>query len=470
MLIRHSFIYLLGRVAPAGVALASLALFTRFLTPSEYGTYALTITLTGFANVVCYQWLALSAARFYPENSGHPDALLSTVLMSFFVITLAIGVLGLIALGVFGQSNRPLIYGAVALSWAQAWFDLNLRLVNANLRPTLYGALTTIKAIAGFCLSMILIKTGAGAAGPVIGMFVGLLLPTFVVVKYWEKAVVRSFDRTLFLKCVKYGSPFIATYSLIFAIDASSRVLLKYFMGSAAVGVYAPAYDLAQQSLGVLMSVTHLAALPLAIQAYAKDGVDAAKVQIQKNGLLFFAVSLPATAGLVLLAGHLTEQLMGGQFSGGGAQIVRITAVATFISGFRSYYVDYPFYLVQSGGRQLIGVLSAVVVNIFLCCLLIPLWGHAGAAYATLIAFFVAALCSMQMGKVLFRLPVLHRETYKVLLATGMLSFLLYSSDAWRGTVALVSKLGFGVGIYFFILLVLNFCGCRGRFLLQKVP
>jgi O-antigen/teichoic acid export membrane protein len=308
---------------------------------------------------------------------------------------------------------------------------------------------------------MFLIQAGANASGALIGLFLSLLLPTFVIMKYWKGVAIRHFDWALFCKCVKYGSPFIATYSLIFAIDASDRLLLKYFIGSAAVGLYAPAYDLAQQSLGVVMSVTHLAALPLAIQAYTRDGPNAAREQIQKNGLLFLAISLPATAGLVMLAEPITAQLMGPDFARQGAQIVRVIAIATFLSGVRSYYLDYPFYLVQNGKRQLIGILIAALVNISLGSTLIPIWGVMGAAYSTLIAFSVAALCSMRFGAAVFALPPPHKEVYKVLIATGILIVLLYMSDTWTGFGALVCRLMTAVIVYFGALLAMNFCQFR---------
>ena len=92
MLLRHSALYLLGRLLPGVVSLLTLALYTRLLTAGEYGRYAPVIAAVGIVNAICFQWLNLSLGRFLQAHDNSPSELLSTALTGFVVLVVTTGV------------------------------------------------------------------------------------------------------------------------------------------------------------------------------------------------------------------------------------------------------------------------------------------------------------------------------------------------------------------------------------------
>src|SRR4030065_128116 len=247
MVIQHSILYFLGRIIPGAVSLLALALYTRLMSSDQYGLYALTIAAMSMINAVCFQWLNLSLGRFLPAHEGRPQKLLATSLIGFLMLVVATGVLGLAVAGLWPDKNLrwPIIF-AVTISWAQAWFDLNLKLVNARLEPIRYGLLSSIKASIAVSLGTSLLYLGLGVPGIPLGLMGGLLVSPLLVRKHWLGLSVQNYDTRLLKDFIVYGAPLTLAFLLTLVLDVSARFFLGWFMNAKVVGAYAAAYDLAR--------------------------------------------------------------------------------------------------------------------------------------------------------------------------------------------------------------------------------
>ncbi|MGN2279762.1 lipopolysaccharide biosynthesis protein, partial [Pseudomonas aeruginosa] len=92
MLGKHSLVYFLFKSFPAILTLVGLSVFTRLLSPGEYGVYSLTIIVVGFLNTVFLQWVALGVGRYLPECSDDQARarLLGTARAISFLVSLVI--------------------------------------------------------------------------------------------------------------------------------------------------------------------------------------------------------------------------------------------------------------------------------------------------------------------------------------------------------------------------------------------
>lgn len=465
MLFRHSAIYLIGRLLPALVSLLSLAVLTRLLTTEQYGVYALAITSAGVLSGVLFQWLSLSMARFVP-NSEQRAVVVATTLCAFAGLVLVSAVAGAFVIGAaWGTPLATLAALSLLLGWSLAWFDLNQRLANVSFAPTLYGVMGAVKATLGLAVGIVLFYAGCGIAGIVAGLAAGLLVAGLMGVRYWRDARFGRRDRAVFAQLVRYGAPTSLTYILIYVIDASDRYFIGVMLGVDAVGAYAPGYDLAQQSIGMLMSVVYLAAYPLALKALASGGVAAASAQVRINGLLLMLVALPATAGLALLSDNVSAVLFGARFQRDTGAVVSIVALAVFAAGLRAYYFDYGFQLAGKLLAQVWVFVWAATTNVVLNVLLIGRFGLVGAAYATLAAFVVAALVSRHLARKVFPMPPLHADIKRVAAAAGCMALALLLVRDQRGGAALGLQVATGALVYGAALLVLDVHGLRTRVL-----
>ncbi len=457
MLIQHSALYLLGRILPGAVNLLALALYTRLLTADQYSHYALAIAAVGVLNAVCFQWLSLSLGRFLPAYESQPQALLSTALTGFLILVTITGVLGGGVAWLWpDKALRWFIILAVAVGWAQAWFDLNLKIVNVRLAPIRYGLLSSVKALLALSVGVALFYVGLGAFGVLLGLMIGLLISTLFVWKQWYGLSVPQHNMRLFKELIRYGAPLTLTFMLTLVLDVSDRFLLGWLINTKVVGAYAAAYDLTQQSLGMLMGVVNLAAFPLVVRALEGKGFAEAQNQLRHNALMLLAISVPATVGLIILADNIAVVMLGAEFREGAGNIIAVVALAIFMGGIMSYYFNYSFQLAGKMGGQVWSMMWAALVNVGFNLWWIPIYGVLGAAYATLGGFVVGLSASWYLGRQVFVLPALPKESFKVVLASvGMAAILSLTVD-WHGPVVLLGQVLLGSTIYTMLLLIFD--------------
>lgn len=467
MLIKHSALYFLGRLIPGLVSLGSLALFTRMMTPIEYGTYALVLTTVGIVNAVVFQWLNLGLGRFLPAAHLNPVPLLATTLTTFFLLMTVTAFAGTIVVMFVDQKLKLIAVIALVLIWAQAWFELNLKIVNVRLAATTYGAISSLKALLSVGLGSTFLYFGFGTFGVLAGLCAGFTLAAVPLLRQWRDIDFFASSRLLLIQFLQYGLPLTLTLMLTLVLDVSDRFLLNWKLGADAVGSYSSAYDLAQQSLGMLMGVVHLAAFPLVLRVFETDGAAAARSQIEKNGFFLLAVAVPATVGLACLSKNIGFVMLGSGFQQDASRIISVVALAILIGGIKSYYFDYSFQLGREAGGLAWAALGAAGVNLALNFYWIPIYGVLGSAYATLAGFSIGLLLSFLLGRRIFALPGFSREIWKIGLATSIMGAVLMLFCNGVGAVALLMHIFIGVLVYISLMILLNAGGTRSE--LRKI-
>src|SRR5688500_16102015 len=71
----HAAIYLVARGVPGLISFMAIPLFTRLLSPADYGRYALVAAAAALLNALIFQWLRLSMVRYLPANQQDPVTL-----------------------------------------------------------------------------------------------------------------------------------------------------------------------------------------------------------------------------------------------------------------------------------------------------------------------------------------------------------------------------------------------------------
>jgi O-antigen/teichoic acid export membrane protein len=463
MLVKHSAVYLLGRVIPAIVSLATLTLYTRILDASEYGSYALIVAAAGVINAFFFQWISLSLGRFL-SSEADGEALLSSALASFIVVILVTGIAsGFILWAVSDTTTRSLIVITVTISWAQAWFDLNVKVLNIRLRAGHHSIITSSKALVTFVCGILLFYCGLRFHGVLIGLFVGLLLPTFFLREHWKGTSYSIINPKEFVSILRYGAPLTLSFGSVIILSVADRFLLHTYTSSEAVGRYSAAFDLTQQSLGVLMVVINLAAFPLIVRELNENGIAAAQKQLRDNANVLLTVSFPAAVGLIVLAGNISFVILGEGFQQGAETIISFVALTALLNGIRSYYFDYSFHLSKKLRGQVIAILSAATFNILLNLFLIPVFGALGAAVASLIAASLGLFMSWYLGRKVFPLPGFSNNIYKIGAASVAMGVSLSFIAAERGAAYLIYQLLAGIVCYVFFALVFDIAEVRQR-------
>ena len=466
MLLRHSALYLLARGVPGIVNFLSVAIYTRVLSPDEYGRYALAIAGVGLFNVIFFQWLRLSLLRFLPAHLPNPKELLSAVLGGYVGTVLVTTLLGILTAVLWPDGTlRELLLMAIPLSWAQSWFDLNLVVARSNLQPRRYGMMSGVKAVSALCLGSSAVFLGLGAEGLLLGLLAALLIASVLLGSSQWRGIIPKLPPDVMKRLFGYGLPFTATFALSFIVSSSDRFLIAWFLGEGAAGVYSASYNLTQQSLTLLMMIVNTASYPLIVRALEIYGEEAARRQLLKNAELLFGVAFPSTVGLIVLAPNVAAVSLGSAFQEEASNLMPLIAVATLMEGIRAFHFDVAFQLGQRTVGQVWVMGGAAAVNFALNFWWIPKFGLMGAAWATVIAYAVALTLSANFGRKIFVIPFEWRTVGKLIAAaTAMIPILVVGTmtETWVGLLGA----GFGaVFVYALLLVTFDAGGLRFKLL-----
>ncbi len=452
MLLRHTAVYLLARGVPGIVNFAALAVFSRILSPTEYGRYALVISAAGLVDALAFQWLRLGLLRFLPSDAHPRQRLLATILTTFLRLAALLAVVAVIAavVGPFDSATRRLILVGAALLALQSFYELNLEFTRTELAPARYGLFAIAKAIVALGAGAMLVAFDWGELGPLVGLLLAMALPLvmFGGIRPWLGVPLRSANPAVLRDLVMYGAPLATTAALAFVVNSSDRFLIAAMVDTASAGRYAVAYDLAQFTLGMLMMVVNLAAYPLAVRALERNGVEAARDQVRSNTYLLLAISLPAATGLAMLASNVSLVFVGAAFRDAAVHIVPWIALAAWLGGMKSFYVDLAFQLGRSTMGQVWVMAVAALTNVLLNLWWIPRWDVMGAVYATVVSYVVAVAMGTWLARRVFPLPPPSVGAAKIVIATVVMVLVVAPLRTLEGPAALVVQIVVGLVAY----------------------
>lgn len=468
MLVRHSLLYLAGRGLPGIINFISLAVFTRLLTTEAYGEYTLVISAVATADALLLQWLRLALLRFLPMEGVARAESLSAVLRIFIAIIGASSLLVLTSavLLIHDDVARQLILLGVGLFIVQGLFEVTIERERSELSPVRYGVYALLRASLALIVGALLARMGLGATALLVGLITAMAIPMimFGAPLLWIRTLRTPFNSSLARQILSYGLPLATTATLGVLVNSSDRFMLAAFLDTGVAGEYAVGYDLAKFGIGVLLSVVNLAAYPLVVAALEKDGPSAARKELRNSLSLIALIGLPAAVAMAILAPSIADLMVGDAFVQATTVTLPWIAIAAFIGGFKSFYLDLAFQLGRDTMKQLWIMLATVILNVGLNLWWIPTLGLIGAVYSTVIAYLFAALLAWRLGRKVFILPAPRREVLGIVVAAGLMALGLIMVRDLRGVAGLALQVVTGGLIYVLAIAIFNRDKLKVRF------
>ncbi len=443
--LRDAWAYLALRVLNGALAFVSLSCLTHWLDAAAYGRYALAFGLIGAAASISFQWLGTATGRFYAAHSAAPQDLLLTVLRAWAALSVALLALAWLAQGLgwqtlFSPMNWLLASTGAAL---MGLFNLLLQWANACAEPRRYGRLTVMRAAVALGLTTLaLYWPGLPGGWPpetlalacaVLALIVACALSGIV-----RPSALRSAGTVPLGPLARYGLPQAGGFLAIMVLDQGDRFIIQHWHGSAAVGGYAAGYDLAQQSMGVLLNVFYLGAFPHLVRLHEQGDEPAAhRLYVQTAETVMLVAGL-AVALFVVLAQPLAGLMFGPGVSAQAAQIMPWIAAAIGLGGIKAYVLDMGFQLHKRTRDALALTVLMAILNIALNLWLVPLHGAIASAWSAVASFGAGAVVSYYWGRRQAQMPALGAKVLKPLacmlttLAVGALLQLLLQDQTDR--------------------------------------
>jgi len=442
------------------VGLLSIVVFTRLLTPAEFGVYALAFSAMTLGHTLTFTWMEAAMARFYaPEAQGGRLAEHFATLYLCWLGTAALfAVIAGAALLIWpGDGPVKMAVGAgVAATLARSF----LKLIQERRRAAgdVRGAvlMDMAQTVAGFALGAGLVLAGLRGAAPIAGggiaaaLVLAFLLPTEL-----KRRDGGSFQAARAKAYASYGLPVALSLICALALATTDRFLIAAFLGEASVGVYQAGYSLANRTLDVIFIWLGAAGGPALIVALERGGASALAKAAREQAGLMLALALPASLGLALVARPLAEVMVGPALRDGAAAVTPWIAASSLFAGLTTYYTHQAFTLGRRTGLLLLAMIVPAVLNITLNLWLIPRFGLTGALVATTASYGVGLLVSAVLGRAAQSLPLPLGALAKAALAAAIMGL--------GGAAELGLKAGVGMLVYGLAAFALDVADVRTR-------
>ena len=423
--------YLPANILQGLIGFATLMVFTRVLSPDDYGRYALTFGISSLAQTIFFTWIEAAMARFYPAESRtdhEAPELYGTIYRLFAAVAVAcasVCAFGLWLWPVHGPSGQSLKM-AMGLGLGCVVFRSLIKLVQEQRRSEgRVGAasiLDMIQTAGGFGLGVLCATAGLGGASPVVGGgLIALICLPFVVREDWGRALKGHFSVEKAKTYAHYGFPVSASLILTLALYTADRFLIAYFLNDAEAGAYHAGFSLASRILDVLFIWFGAAGCPAMVHALEHGGIaelkDNARHQIRTMAFILF----PAVGGLIMVAPALGTLLIGEGLRADALMVTPLISLGALFSGLNTYYFLQAFTLARKTRLLVVAMLVPAVSNIALNLLLIPLLGLMGAAIASCLSFGLGLVGSWLLGLKTLALPVPVLDLGKTLLGVAIM-------------------------------------------------
>lgn len=458
--------YLPANIVSGVTGFLAIVVFTRLLSPEDFGRYALAYSVMTLAHVAVFTWLEASMARFWAAQSD-PKSLEShfgSLYRAAFILSAAYVPVVCLAIWV-APWDLPFKL-AVGAGLLGAPIRCLAKLAQERFRAagevSRAAGLDIYIALTGFGVGALFAWAGAGGASPLLGLGIAPLfaLP-FILPGEIAQARRAPADRARLREYALYGYPIAASLALALVLSSTDRFLLALFMNEAAVGAYHAGYSIANRTLDVLFIWLGAAGTPALVMALERGGRERLIEAAREQASAFILIALPAAAGVALVARPLAEFMIGEDLRQAAAAVTPIIAVSALLSGLTTYYFNQAFTLGRRTRRLLYAMAAPAIANVILNMLLIPPFGVAGAAWATLCSFGVGLIASILMGRTAMPLPMPWEALIRCGIATGVMVGVVWNLPSIGGFAELFLDAGVGGTVYAAVALTLNAAGVR---------
>jgi O-antigen/teichoic acid export membrane protein len=249
---RHAVLYAIGNILSRAVAFVMLPIYTRYLSPADYGVAALIEMTLDVIGMIAGAQIAHAIFRFYHKTDSNADkrAVVSTALTTLVV---SFGLLGLaifmaaprLSTLVFGSDVHAGLIRLGAGSFAlQSLLLVPLAFARIQERSGLVVSASLLKLVISVGFNLVFV-VGLGLG--VRGVFISTLFSNLVVgiwLGIWTMRHVGIGIRPDLLRSlVRFGVPLIGVQMATYAMTFSDRYFLQAAGNAAIVGLYNLAYQ-----------------------------------------------------------------------------------------------------------------------------------------------------------------------------------------------------------------------------------
>jgi O-antigen/teichoic acid export membrane protein len=405
--LRDGALYTLPALVSRGLALFLLPLYTRVLSPGDYGSLELITVLASIVNLTIALEVSQGIARFYADE---PDPARKTAYASsalwftaacytvFLIAAMSMG--GELSTFVLGQPGQLTAFRvALLFIWTNGIFYLIQNQLRWELRAGGF-AIVSITMTVVTAVTAIILAYGLqwGLVGILAAQCAGCLSGALVGLWILRRTYRLQFDYLRLREMLRFSWPLVPSGVAVWASTYIDRLMINHFLDIDEVGLYGIGFRLA--SIAALAMAGFQGALtPLVYTHYRKASTPAELARIFR---LFVVISLLMFLGISLFAADLLRLLTTEAFYG-AAVVVPYLVPAVLLA---QMYIFAPGISIAKKTHLILWInVFGALLNALLNLYFIPRYGIAGAAVAMLLGYGVVFALYLRFSQKFYPVP-----------------------------------------------------------------
>ena len=418
----HARNYLAGDVLAGLIVLVSISVLTRLLSPGEYGTLAIFVSvMTIFALMLELNFRGAVSRYWLEDADDFPDFLATN--MAFLVVITGINLawlwLARAPIARFFRLSPDLFYLAVLCAAMRLPWNLNWKLLVAQKRSVRYAGLKVLREgfLYGLGVSWVYLLSSERHLGMV---YTYLLVSAGLAAWLSIWLVKQTPGGRLRWKHLRYalwfGIPLMPHALSGFVLNFFDRVIVAQIEGESSAGLYSLAYDVGSV-MNVVVGAMGQSWLPLFVEWRRTGHLQTIERQAALYAKCIYVIAL----GLVLFSPEIMTLLADRAFHQALPVVPFVIYGCVFVFLY-TLYSNYSFYLHRTGWIT-VATLVAGSVNVGLNYWAVPRWGYAAAAWTTLVSYGLLFLLHFLIARlILGELVIRLRAVLPWLLVSAALS------------------------------------------------
>jgi O-antigen/teichoic acid export membrane protein len=405
---RHTAVYMAGNLLYRGGAFVLLPLYTRVLTPTDYGTLELIAVAAALFQTLLSSGIAHATLRFYFEYPDERDrnAIVSTALiLSFVVSVIAACVLCLAAPSissfVFGGPVHTFALRIVFVTMVfEISREINLAFVRARERSTFFVIMSITQLVVQVSANVFTVWYMRWG---ITGVLLGNLTATTAIWIVLSRATIATcgwrVEPRKMVAVLKYGAPLMASSIFDSGVRSVDRYLLNAYTSLSVVGLCALAMKVA--SIPVILIIQPFSNSYGPFRFAVMNQPDAGTIYARVFRYYVFVASF-VVLGLSLLSREILTVVAGPDYLQ-SYRLVPLFLLAGAAGGV-GYCFQTGMYIKKRTDYQLYSVIAGGALYLLLIRLLVPRMGAQGVAVASVVQVIFSTSYFYLVSQPLFRI------------------------------------------------------------------
>ena len=438
VVVRHSAIYGLANVMDRAVGFIMIPVYTRFLTPADYGTLELIYMTTTLISLVVGMGIESAVSRFYFDYKDDKSRglVVSTATLGYGAFAAAIVALlfpfsGQMAAQILESSDQS-VWFQIALITLGVNFVLPIS--QAFLRVRQQSTFLMVTQVARTALTLglnvyFVVVLEMAVTGILLASLITASLFTVVLTAYTLSRTGLRMKWSLLMQMAKFGLPLIPSNIAAYIVQASDRYFVKEYASMSMTGIYSIGYKFGTLVHQFVTAPFIQIWIPRRFEYFDKEGAE----QIYARIFTYFcAVSVFGGLMISLLSKEVI-MIMADEAFWPGYKIVPIIVLAYVAF---SFHYHFNIGILMKKATKYIAYINVAngALNLALNFILIRYYDMWGAAIATLICFLFKAALTHYFSNRMYKIVIEWRRVLTLFAAGFVVYFggiLISTGNVW---------------------------------------